>query len=1683
MRSRPRLFFLFWVLGAPLLPVRATELLPNPGFEGTYAAGVAPSWAAASIDTRSLSVHEETAAGRTGKAQVIRVTKKLGGYAGLQQSFVTRVNGTTGLTRGSDYEAAVWVRSDRRDFPFSIGISDLTAWQPRTFESSHFLAGQSWQRVVFRFRASDLGTDSNGNPLNQNGSVYFYIRLWAEGQLVVDDASFRLLGPADHQTAPTGNLIHNSSFEAGTDGWQGWNTSPSAVADASAPHGSQVLALNANGLSNSRLQSWAFDLPWGPTYTVSLWMRAGSNTTVPVWVARAGTSYENAATAVAAQDFAVTTGWARYSFTFTPPPLPRGRAFLVIDPPNSGTVSIDGVQVEAGTSPTAYGPRSNIESALVIDRASAVYAPGESVTAQWIVANHGGATSLSARRLTRDAAGTEVPGSAQTWSQSLPTGRSTIPVTLPTGGRLGAFRGEIELAGSVVADNTFCVLPPAPPSGVDTRIGTHLDFTSSTLPKAAGASWTKSWYLNWSQQESAAGVWNYPFAGYYNSWKSAGLKTLAVLGGPPVYRQNQPANPRSWGWYPPADLTKAQDYARRMGQQFGDRVAAWELCNEPDVFLHNNGYANGPDAYAAEALAYATGLLEAVPAADILVGSATVDRSPEIWIGAALANERANAAGKKLRDLVTGVSFHNYDADPVVTKRLVADIRAKLAEVANSTGVSRLATLPIWDTEWAPISHPVSFRRVEPRALRGSSGSSALQNAAATAIGIICRAGEGLRGGFLYHSYGPNTIGCAGDGHDMLHEFDGRPRPVLAAQAAVASFLAGAENPERMQISRVWGYRFVRPDARTLHAFWTDQRESLPVDIASPGDGELFDLFGNKLSDVTAGQQITVPWEPVFLLGRALGLQVTHSGRAIAAGDLTPSTDDGTDFGATEAAAEEMAVERTFEVSNVGSSPMALTGGVVLSGAMASDWSVVSPLPSSLAPGQSAALTLRFRPAALGDRNAIVEIATAAGAFRFAVEGRGTPPVPLVSFSAAQVTASLASGSSAGERTIVLNNQGRGNLTWSAALPKYYYAEDSNGVGGPVYSWYAPAEGRGTLVNFRNSSDSANVSNSTDRDDYMSEVLDLGFEMPFFGQRFSRVRITSNGVLTFNTAIAFPSYTNSNLPSSSAPNQSVFVLWDDLYMVANTSQAYWFRPDADTFVISWHDIAYFSDRSARQTFQLVLRRDGTITAQYATVAKSPNFNGFCIGIQNSNSAAQAVHYSRTPTPPSNSLAVRFSPPPQAAPEGNLSPGSPASWAIIQGTTSGSLAGASSSDLNLRLDASNLAPGLTYRTMLTIETNDETHPVIRIPVSLSVLAPPPARIPSTGLVGYWLMDQIEAGSIRDASGAGRQLTAVGNSTLVASGKFASALRTDGSPPVGSGTGPASGARFNSPVLSAYTLSAWVYLEGEGGISSAPYPRVVEIPGMSVFLRRNSGEATYGGVGFNAAFSGATGDWRTESGIMNLNRWYHIAVTFDSAAPSTGPQFYVDGVARQTIQIAAPSGSPPLTTGPAWIGNRPDGQRPFLGRIDHVRVYNRRLIAGEISALASDVGHALEGTLRGDWLFTHFGSAADSSVASDDRDSDQDGISNLLEYALGRNPMQPDTIPYEWNADLNRLRLRFTRVADPSLRYEVQAGTSLNALSAIWQSEGAENGAGAVEVQDTEIIGTSRSRFLRLKVSVP
>ena len=709
-------------------------------------------------------------------------------------------------------------------------------------------------------------------------------REYVDGVDVAALAEERLMPP------PTGrNRLRYGSFETGLAGWHLHGAKAATEPVPAAPHGLRVAIVDHNGIADARLESLGMRLAWGRPHVLSFSVRGSAE--VPVKVAVMSSQAE-----LHTQSFtAPADRWERYSLVFTPPPVPDGICYVSIAPPPTGRIMLDAVQVEETASPSPFVTALPVEAELALDgeRRPLFYRPDEKVTGTLSLFN---ATDqpqkLSMRRRICDVWDRVVPGSTKTWELTVPPGHKLVKLTLLDRATLtGAFRVECAAVSSAdekseqaeprqqetieqdipgqggepYAEALFSVLPPysrkiRAPLGVtlDYNIGGEVGY------RAAGFGWNKTWWLDWARAQPSADaplVFSPQQDQRVAAWQAVDLATLGILQFAPPWAQSfQPA----WGWSNPKDFAKQTAYAEEAVRHYGDRVAVWELQNEPNQEVQAAKGESRAAAYAKEAVALATGAWQADPNAKLLLGSLTIrdEFGPffdEILTSQPKLKETDPQTG---RPRLHGVSFHFYTADPAIIRRSVADIRAALAK-------HRLEVLRIWDTEWSPIDNARSLKRAE---LRGPTrhAPSPRRGAALVVQGFIARLGEGVETSLLYDTYNPGDMGQAG--HKVMLELDGSFRPVAAAVATVSQMLRGATGCKPITIQDAWGYRVHRSGRPTVSVLWTHDRlpSGRTVAFTTAEAATVIDMMGNEIAEVAAGGVVALGADPIYVVSKGM---------------------------------------------------------------------------------------------------------------------------------------------------------------------------------------------------------------------------------------------------------------------------------------------------------------------------------------------------------------------------------------------------------------------------------------------------------------------------------------------------------------------------------------------------------------------------------------------------------------------------------------------------------------------------------------------------------------------------------------------------------------------------------------------------------------------------------------------
>jgi len=126
-------------------------------------------------------------------------------------------------------------------------------------------------------------------------------------------------------------------------------------------------------------------------------------------------------------------------------------------------------------------------------------------------------------------------------------------------------------------------------------------------------------------------------------------------------------------------------------------------------------------------------------------------------------------------------------------------------------------------------------------------------------------------------------------------------------------------------------------------------------------------------------------------------MDVSSIGRSIGTSDVSPTLEDGTDFGVTPSLANS--VTHTFTISNTGNAPLQLTGSprVQVLGPHAQDFTVIVQPAESVAPGGVTNFQVIFDPTEVGVRQAVISIWNnddSENPYQFVIQGTGTTAGP-----------------------------------------------------------------------------------------------------------------------------------------------------------------------------------------------------------------------------------------------------------------------------------------------------------------------------------------------------------------------------------------------------------------------------------------------------------------------------------------------------------------------------------------------------------------------------------------------------------------------------------------------------------------------------------------------------------------
>ncbi len=240
-------------------------------------------------------------------------------------------------------------------------------------------------------------------------------------------------------------------------------------------------------------------------------------------------------------------------------------------------------------------------------------------------------------------------------------------------------------------------------------------------------------------------------------------------------------------------------------------------------------------------------------------------------------------------------------------------------------------------------------------------------------------------------------------------------------------------------------------------------------------------------------------------------------------------------------------------------------------------------------------------------------------------------------------------------------------------------------------------------------------------DDSFAGPFDIGFDFPFYLISQTQFYASSNGLLSFGAGTTSPN-NQCPLPNSSAPDDVIALLWDDLDTNYSTGGLYYQTfPSCpigagSCLIVEYQNWKHYGSAGSAGTFEAILFENGSILMQFLDAGTETGANS-TTAIEGHNAYYDhgLTYACRTPGSISNGLSICYAYPGSA---GCMIQDVP--W-LGENPTSGTIHGNSTTYLTTYFSATTAAgvsqPGDYYATLLVGGS-----PGARVPVVMTVYAP-------------------------------------------------------------------------------------------------------------------------------------------------------------------------------------------------------------------------------------------------------------------------------------------------------------------------------------------------------------------------
>ncbi|MEC4049154.1 T9SS type A sorting domain-containing protein [Flavobacterium sp. SUN046] len=162
-------------------------------------------------------------------------------------------------------------------------------------------------------------------------------------------------------------------------------------------------------------------------------------------------------------------------------------------------------------------------------------------------------------------------------------------------------------------------------------------------------------------------------------------------------------------------------------------------------------------------------------------------------------------------------------------------------------------------------------------------------------------------------------------------------------------------------------------------------------------------------------------------------------------------------------------------------------------------------------------------------------------------------------------------------------------------------------------------------------------------DDYISDLIPLGFNFPFYNNTYSSVKISTNGFISFNPNAGQGCCSGQYLPNNDTDtyNNIIALAWTDLWTYNGGSIEYFNLTNPNRFVVHYNNVSHFAGNAPQVDAEIILYETGEIEMHNTAVE---NIGGMTQGVENSNGTLATVIPNRNATGWSSYLeSYRFNP--------------------------------------------------------------------------------------------------------------------------------------------------------------------------------------------------------------------------------------------------------------------------------------------------------------------------------------------------------------------------------------------------------------------------------------------------------